>query len=205
MSAVTELIQSIYFLLLILVVIGLQNTNICNFMVIILKAMAISKGIFINAFIVAHQIRSFVSASFNSLVTAKAAPSCKVPSPLVTIPQPNTVPATRVRRVRFCNEVRLRTFNPSSPPDGVTRTRADYLFEALAKARAAEAKVAEAKTLTARHTTPPTRSATIRPDVPAKLRVVISNRVRVQEYQPGEAPEHVRSSSHRSRVAYMSK
>ncbi|KAG8909237.1 hypothetical protein FRC02_007922 [Tulasnella sp. 418] len=75
-------------------------------------------------------------------------------------------------------------FNPSSSPNGLPKTRQQALLEARAKARAAEAK-----TPPIRCTTPPAQFATAR--VPATRRVVFSNRVRVQKYNPGAAPERI--------------
>ncbi|KAG8941491.1 hypothetical protein FRC03_004473 [Tulasnella sp. 419] len=214
MFAVTQFIQLIFLILSILAVDGSQEPKISAFMAFIMVAMAILRGIYMNACVLANQLLSFVSVSINSLIVTKAAPpwlvfntlldmqhkvsdcllqSSDVNSPLITAPEPNTLPPfPRIRRVGFSNEVRLRKFNPSSPPDGRPRTRAEYLLDARAKARAAEAK-----TSSKYHTTPRVT------DFPAVRRVTFSSCVRVQEYHPGAAPKRIQADRHRAGSVYM--
>ncbi|KAG8957035.1 hypothetical protein FRC03_010589 [Tulasnella sp. 419] len=157
-------------------------------MVFIIMSMTILRGIYMKSCVFANQIRSFVSVSVNSLIVTKAAPPCN--SSLITAPEPNTLPpTTRVRRVRFSNEVTLRKYNPSSPPDGLPRIRPEYLLEARAKARAAE--------VNKNHTIPPVT------DFHAVRRVTFSSCVRVQDYHPGAAPKRIQADRHRAGSVYM--
>ncbi|KAG8939945.1 hypothetical protein FRC03_005895 [Tulasnella sp. 419] len=144
------------------------------------------KGILNEFYTITNQLRSSVATFINALVAAKIAPNCDVESPLAPIP---TAPAApRVRSVRFFKQRQAQKFNPSSPPNGLPKTRRQALLEARAKARAPEAK-----TPLTRRTTPQFATR----GFPATRRVVFSNWVRVQEYNPMAAPKRIQATRHR--------
>ncbi|KAG8946387.1 hypothetical protein FRC03_001388 [Tulasnella sp. 419] len=180
MFAVADFIRFVSLILSILAVDGTQGHEINVFMVFVMMAMAILKGIYMSAGVLANQIHSFVYTSWKSL---EAVLLRIVNSLFNTPPQPKTPPTPRIRRVRLSNEVKQET----SPP----KTRSQCLFEALAKARA-QPKIAS---------TPPTT-----PQVtyqPAIRRVAFSSWVEVQEYHLREAPKRIQADRRRAGLGYM--
>ncbi|KAG8942965.1 hypothetical protein FRC03_002781 [Tulasnella sp. 419] len=181
MMSLANLIEWVYLILLVLVIVGSRVAEISVYIVIIIKAMSITKGIYIQTCVTAKNLCSSFSAAVDSWADKKAEPVCTVESPLVPILEPQVVPVTpRARRVQFCNDVRVRMYTPSAPPNGCTRAQA--LLKSRNTVKATETK-----------TPLPTRPAlrpTQVPNKPPIRRVGFSELVRVREYNPRAPPEH---------------
>ncbi|KAG8940646.1 hypothetical protein FRC03_005226 [Tulasnella sp. 419] len=185
MLSLANLIEWVYLILLVLVIVGSRVAEISVYIVIIIKAMTITKGIYIQTCLTAKNICSSLSAAVDSWAAKKPAPVCTIESPLPPISELKAISATpRCRRVQFCNDVRVRMYTPSAPPNGCTRA------QAVLESR-------NNKSVTETKTSLPTRPAlrpTQDPNKPPIRRVGFSELVRVREYNPRAPPEHTRSS-----------
>ncbi|KAG8946196.1 hypothetical protein FRC03_001466 [Tulasnella sp. 419] len=183
MFSLSELCEWVYLILLVLVIVGSQVAEISDYLVTIIKAMTISKGIYIQTCVTAKNICSSLSAAVDSWAAKKAEPVCT--SPVALIQELETVPTTpKVRRVRFCND--------NVHPFGATQ----WMHQSTSSM---ERRVAETRT-------PPTRPA-LRPaqnvavpvrDKPPTRRVTFSKWKHMQEYDPRAPPEHTQSSGLRA-------
>ncbi|KAG8940383.1 hypothetical protein FRC03_005549 [Tulasnella sp. 419] len=180
MLSLANLIEWVYLILLVLVIIGSRVAEISFYIVIVIKAMSIAKGIYIQTCVTAKNICSSFSAAVDSWAAKKAEPVCT--SPIALIQELKTAPIPpKVRRIRFRDDVRVRMYTPSAPPNGCTRA------QALLKSR---------NNVKATETPPPTRPAlrpaqnAAVPNKPPTRRVGFSELVRVREYDPRAPPEH---------------